>query len=223
VSSDTYVPRHRGAPSEPKLAKHAKRGIKKGFLFSGIAVAATGVTVTSGVALRAHPGSDTMAATLAGAPITAPVSQPAAEPTVDRERSISVSRSDDRRDEVDRTKALVLSQESGGQVTRTKELASGDPRDIARAMLAEYGWSQSQFGCLDSLFTRESNWSPTAANRYSGAYGIPQALPGTKMASAGADWRYNPETQIRWGLGYIQARYGSPCGAWGHSQSHGWY
>ena len=70
---------------------------------------------------------------------------------------------------------------------------------------------------------RESGWNPSAQNASSGAYGIPQSLPGSKMASAGADWATNPATQIKWGLGYIQDRYGSPCGAWGHSESYGWY
>jgi hypothetical protein len=210
-SNDTYVPKHRGAPVEPAV----KKGLKKGVIYSGIAVATTGVAVSSGIALTGT-APDAAAAALASASLN-----PSVTPTVDRERSVGVSRSD-RRTSVDATKVQVLSQESGGQLSRTEELASGDPRDIARAMLAEYGWSQSQFGCLDSLFTRESGWRTTAANP-SGAYGIPQALPGSKMASEGADWRYNPETQIRWGLGYIQARYGSPCGAWGHSQSHGWY
>ncbi|MCK0112279.1 lytic transglycosylase domain-containing protein [Ornithinimicrobium sp. F0845] len=100
---------------------------------------------------------------------------------------------------------------------------SGDPRSIARNMLGNYGWSQDQFGCLDSLWMRESGWSHTATNPSSGAYGIPQSLPASKMASAGADYRTNPATQIRWGLGYIQGRYGSPCAAWAHSQSVGWY
>jgi hypothetical protein len=90
-------------------------------------------------------------------------------------------------------------------------------------MLGEYGWGQEQFGCLDSLWTRESNWDHRAQNPSSGAFGIPQSLPGDKMASAGTDWRTNPLTQIEWGLGYIRDVYGSPCGAWGHSQSTGWY
>ncbi len=91
------------------------------------------------------------------------------------------------------------------------------------ALLGEFGFSSDQFGCLDSLYTRESNWNVYADNPSSSAYGIPQSLPGEKMASAGADWATNPVTQIRWGLGYIQDRYGSPCGAWGHSESVGWY
>ncbi len=100
---------------------------------------------------------------------------------------------------------------------------SGDPRSIARSMLGSYGWSSDQFGCLDSLWMRESGWNPNAENPSSGAYGIPQSLPGSKMATAGSDWRTNPATQIRWGLGYISGRYGTPCGAWAHSESHGWY
>jgi hypothetical protein len=95
-------------------------------------------------------------------------------------------------------------------------------RGIAYNMLASFGFSKSQFGCLDSLWTRESNWQYNAANA-SGAYGIPQALPGSKMASAGSDWQTNPATQIKWGLGYIKSIYGTPCGAWSHEEADGWY
>ncbi|MDO4888703.1 MAG: G5 domain-containing protein [Actinomycetaceae bacterium] len=101
--------------------------------------------------------------------------------------------------------------------------ASGDPKSIARSMLSSYGWGDGQYQCLVSLWEKESNWNYQATNKSSGAYGIPQSLPASKMASAGADWRTNPATQIRWGLGYIQGRYGSPCAAWSHSQSVGWY
>jgi Transglycosylase SLT domain len=100
---------------------------------------------------------------------------------------------------------------------------TGSPQQIAMAMLGSFGWPSGQFSCLDALWSRESGWNPQASNAGSGAYGIPQALPGNKMASAGADWQTNPATQIRWGLGYIQATYGSPCGAWGHEQGYGWY
>ena len=99
---------------------------------------------------------------------------------------------------------------------------SGSPQQIARAMLGSYGWSSSQFGCLQSLWNAESGWNVYASNP-SGAYGIPQALPGSKMASAGPDWQSNPATQIRWGLGYIKGLYGSPCGAWAHEEADGWY
>ena len=90
-------------------------------------------------------------------------------------------------------------------------------------MLAARGWGADQFGCLVSLWDRESGWNVYAQNPSSGAYGIPQALPGSKMGSAGGDWQTNAATQIAWGLGYIADRYGSPCGAWSHSESAGWY
>ena len=99
---------------------------------------------------------------------------------------------------------------------------SGSPKAIAQSMLSNYGWGQDQWGCLDQLWEHESGWSVTASNP-SGAYGIPQALPGSKMASAGPDWENNAATQIKWGLGYIQSRYGSPCGAWSNEESAGYY
>ena len=101
--------------------------------------------------------------------------------------------------------------------------ARKDPRGAARALLADFGFADSQFSCLNLLWTRESKWLYTATNAYSGAYGIPQSLPASKMASAGADYRTNPVTQIKWGLGYIKQVYGTPCNAWAHSQSTGWY
>ncbi|WP_442576676.1 lytic transglycosylase domain-containing protein [Microbacterium sp. F51-2R] len=94
---------------------------------------------------------------------------------------------------------------------------------FAHSQFAGRGWGDDQFGCLVSLWNKESGWNYQAYNRGSGAYGIPQALPGSKMGSAGADWQTNAATQVLWGLGYIQGRYGTPCGAWGHSQSTGWY
>jgi len=90
-------------------------------------------------------------------------------------------------------------------------------------MVLRQGWSESQWGCLNTLWTRESGWNTYATNSSSGAYGIPQALPGYKMASAGSDWRSNPITQIRWGIGYIASKYGSPCNALSHSNSYGYY
>ena len=100
---------------------------------------------------------------------------------------------------------------------------SGSPEQIAEQMLGQFGWSSSQFSCLQPLWEHESGWSVTAENPTSGAYGIPQSLPAAQMASAGADWQTNAATQIRWGLTYIQGRYGSPCGAWAHEESDNWY
>ena len=101
--------------------------------------------------------------------------------------------------------------------------ASGSPQQIAEAMLGSFGWSSSQFSCLYPLWEHESGWSVTAENPGTGAYGIPQAMPGAKMASAGPDWQTDAATQIRWGLEYIKGTYGSPCAAWGHEQATGWY
>jgi hypothetical protein len=113
---------------------------------------------------------------------------------------------------------------SGRHAARTAAASqpAGSPQQIAMAMLSSFGWSSGQFSCLDPLWSRESGWNVTAANP-DGAYGIPQALPGSKMASAGPDWQTNAATQIRWGLGYIKGLYGSPCGAWSHEQATGWY
>jgi hypothetical protein len=105
----------------------------------------------------------------------------------------------------------------------TTSVPSGSPQQIAQALLASFGWPASQFSCLDPLWAHESGWSVTAYNAGSGAYGIPQALPGSRMASAGPAWQTNAATQIRWGLEYIKGTYGSPCGAWDHEQATGWY
>jgi Transglycosylase SLT domain len=98
----------------------------------------------------------------------------------------------------------------------------GSAKAIAKQLLDAKGWGSDQYNCLVALWDRESGWNVYAANP-SGAYGIPQAKPGNKMASAGPNWQSNPRTQIVWGLGYIQGRYSTPCGAWAHSQSSGWY
>jgi hypothetical protein len=100
---------------------------------------------------------------------------------------------------------------------------AGSVKEIGQQMAAARGWTGQEWTCLEMLWERESGWNHQAANPSSGAYGIPQALPGSKMGSAGSDWATNPATQIKWGLGYIADRYGTPCGAWGHSESVGWY
>ena len=145
--------------------------------------------------------------------------------------------------EQDRQKAVVAAKaaaaarrEAAAKVARAKARqalaakkqalvanAQKDPRAAARALLGDYGFDDGQWSCLDNLWNGESGWRFTAENSSSGAYGIPQSLPGSKMGSVGADWRTNPATQIRWGLGYIAASYGGPCAAWRHSQSHNWY
>jgi hypothetical protein len=118
-------------------------------------------------------------------------------------------------------KAAAQRAQSARQAAATTP--SGSPQQIAERMLSQFGWSSSQFSCLQPLWEHESGWSVTAENPTSGAYGIPQSLPGAQMASAGADWQSNAATQIRWGLTYIHGRYGSPCGAWAHEESDNWY
>lgn len=93
----------------------------------------------------------------------------------------------------------------------------------ALSILGDYGWSAAEMTALNTLWEKESNWKTTATNASSGAYGIVQSLPAGKMASAGADWQTNYQTQIKWGLNYIDDRYGTPCSAWSHSRSHNWY
>ncbi|WP_350349677.1 lytic transglycosylase domain-containing protein [Agromyces sp. G08B096] len=99
----------------------------------------------------------------------------------------------------------------------------GSAQAYAAGAVAARGWPSSEFDCLYALWAKESGWRVNAYNASSGAYGIPQALPGSKMATAGADWETNAATQIEWGLGYVSGRYGTPCGAWAHSQDVGWY
>ena len=107
-----------------------------------------------------------------------------------------------------------------------EQAAAPDPgtaKAYAFDLLQKGGFGTDQYSCLVKLWERESNWRVNAYNKSSGAYGIPQALPGTKMSTEGGDWMTNPETQVRWGVNYIKARYGTPCGALAHSNKKGWY
>jgi membrane-bound lytic murein transglycosylase MltF len=94
---------------------------------------------------------------------------------------------------------------------------------LGKQMAAERGWTGHEWQALAQLWDQESGWNPRAQNPHSGAYGIPQALPGSKMRSAGSDWRTNPRTQIEWGLNYIAGRYGSPAAALNHYNKNNWY
>lgn len=115
-----------------------------------------------------------------------------------------------------------LAAEQAERERASRAARERDPRAVARALLAELGQAD-QFSCLEQLWVRESNWDHTATNPSSGAYGIPQALPASKLATAGADWRTNPATQVRWGVDYITDSYGSPCAAWRFWQNNNWY
>ncbi|HKS99663.1 MAG TPA: lytic transglycosylase domain-containing protein [Rugosimonospora sp.] len=131
--------------------------------------------------------------------------------------------------------AARAQQAASRSQTRTATVPNSPPVPISKpctsysgnqatgcSLLASFGFGLDQMGCLVNLWNRESNWRTNASNP-SGAYGIPQAKPGSKMATYGGDWRTNAATQIRWGLNYIKGRYSNPCGAWAHSQATGWY
>lgn len=226
-----HVAKHRGAPVRPDLVEKPRKAIGGTLVFASLAVAATGATVVGGL-LTASPGTLSATAidsaidsTGAGESASAvlPGAGAAELSAATTEREPELSRSSDRRDVADPLKTAALAEPEGLAKTGSEDMSDADPRTIAMALLSEFGFSSDQFGCLDSLWTRESGWNVYADNPTSSAYGIPQSLPGEKMASVGADWATNPVTQIRWGLGYIRDRYGSPCGAWAHSESSGFY
>lgn len=228
-ASEPYVPKHRQAPRRP-LAEARQKAVRSTVLLSTIAVAGTGAAVAGGVAAGAPvdgPGADSApvaADAVVGDDIQYGAAPEGAEADVDRGRTVSRSAGDRREDVGTRKQELLRSSTTQGNGQSAEEdIADEDPKTIASAMLSDFGWSGSEMSCLDSLWSKESGWQVNADNPTSSAYGIPQALPGSKMASAGADWATNPATQIEWGLGYIEDRYGSPCAAWGHSQANNWY
>jgi hypothetical protein len=219
----TYVPKHRLVPEPSLLSAAPRKAVRTTVLFSSVAVAATGVAVSGGL-LNAPQGLSSAASTAQpqGRPAAAEVAPLTKKELAERSTDV-VSRSADRRRAADPVKAAALRPSAAPAMARTEALTPSDPRDIARALLPQFGFSADQFSCLDALYNGESGWRVDADNPTSSAYGIPQALPGEKMASAGADWATNPETQIRWGLGYIRDSYGSPCGANDFKLGHGWY
>jgi hypothetical protein len=229
------VPKHRAVPA-PELpaafagprhlgdrrARSSRRGVRTSFALSGVAMAATGVAVAAGV-VHAPRGAVPLADSLSPMAASGPATSGANLSAGTAQRAAPVSRSFDRRASRDPAKQAALGLTSGPAVSGQQSLSAQDPQAIADALLSSYGWSSSEMSCLVPLWMGESGWRVSAENTSSGAYGIPQSLPGSKMATVSADWRTNPVTQIKWGLGYIQERYGSPCGAWGFKQGHGWY
>ncbi len=238
VTPEQYAPKHRAAPAPTQplalagprhvgeRARPARKALRTTLTFGGLAVAATGVAVAAGV-VHTHGSPVHLADTLVPVAVTAhqaPQTTDQAPSAADlTRRSVVVSRSSDRRESSDPAKAAALGLTTGPAVGGEENLSAQDPQNIAEALLPSYGWSSSEMSCLVPLWAGESGWRVNAENSSSGAYGIPQALPGSKMASTGGDWRTNAVTQIQWGLGYIQERYGSPCGAWGFKQGNGWY
>lgn len=123
----------------------------------------------------------------------------------------------------EKAKAAQKKAEAEEKAAAALEAARANPRGVAQQMVADRGWDASQFSCLDALWSGESGWNYKATNPSSGAYGIPQSLPASKMAAAGDDWESNPTTQITWGLDYIKAAYGTPCSAQSFKSGNGFY
>jgi hypothetical protein len=242
----------RSAPTVPLPARLFGRG-KAGaarLLVLALVVGAEGVAVTTMAGqARTAPADPSTAAfangtyqVISGQPKAAPAAALVGDPadqqaaTDAANAALALAEAQDESSKAKVTAALQQAKAAADRVkaaadrrARAMRNAQRDPRSVGRIMAAERGWGASQFSCLNLLWNRESQWNYRASNPSSSAYGIPQALaapggaPGSKMASAGADWRTNPVTQIKWGLDYIADRYGTPCGAWGHSESAGWY
>jgi hypothetical protein len=241
-SHQQYVPKHRAAavPAAPaglsgprhvgQKRRTARKALRGTVTMTGLAAAATGVAVANGV-IQSPGAAVPFADSVSPVATTSDARDAAGAPATDvQHRSAVISRSaartappTDRRTAKDPAKAAALGLTSSPAVGGEENLSAQDPQAIAQALLPKFGFDSSQMSCLVPLWMGESGWRWNAENASSGAYGIPQALPGGKMATAGADWRTNPATQIEWGLGYIRDSYGSPCGAWSFKQGHGWY
>jgi len=200
---DHYTPKHRIASAEPAF----NRRLRTSVLCSGMAVVATGVVVSAGALVKDDAPNDSAASAIEAAVADQQGKSLSPEQIRERESEFAgeTSRSD-RRTSLDSAKSDQLDE---------------DPREIARAMLPDFGFSSSEFSCLDALYVSESDWEVDADNPTSSAYGIPQAL--TEMYHLPADYRTNPRSQIRWGLGYIRESYGTPCSAWEFKQANDFY
>jgi hypothetical protein len=219
---EKYVPKHRDVPPKHRAEppQRFRSGAKKAVVIPGIAVLATGLAVGVGVAASNGSANGSLVHLAAGKTLTGAAAQ---DLLASRQEAVSRSSDDRVSTAASPLKTAELSTASGVAVTRSVDLTNADPQALTRALMPEYGMASSDFECINEIWTQESNWNVHANNPSSSAYGIPQALPGSKMSSAGPDWQNNAETQIRWGLSYIEKRYGSPCAAWSFKRAHGWY
>ena len=229
-SSPSQAGKHRAS----KARRAPKAALKTSLTLSSMAVVATGFAVGSGALSLERRRRARLAADQRGRPRcgrrrhrrvparpTGASEQAEADvAAAESDRSQTPVTRSDSRAKADPLKKDTLSLGAGNTMSRTEDLSDEDPRVIARALLVELRLERGPVRLPRlALDPRVATGTRSADNPNSSAYGIPQALPGSKMASAGADWATNPVTQIKWGLGYIQDRYGSPCSAWGHSQS----
>ncbi|MEV5000257.1 transglycosylase SLT domain-containing protein [Nocardioides sp. LML1-1-1.1] len=166
-----------------------------------------------------------------GSPSARQTASPTASPTATpSDRATELSRSSGARADVPDAQIMAQLARRAERIAKNlppvrvpADVDRGSNRALGYQLMIEFGFPEDQWPYLDALWHRESGWNHLAENASSGAYGIPQSLPGTKMAVVGSDWRTNPETQINWGLAYIGARYGTPQKAWAHSEQVGWY
>jgi hypothetical protein len=240
-----YTPRHAPRHAAPRRqgASHAaaRTPLGRPVLASGVAAA---VLCTGGVAAAMSGGTasaDTLTFAVDGVTNSTSTEQSKTEQAdavrvandrsaTNTQRSVAAARSAQR----EKVKAAALAkarkaaaEKAAAAAERKRVIANAqqDPKAAARVLMPEYGFSQSQWPCLERLWIGESGWNYRAENASSGAYGIPQSLPGSKMATVAGDWRSNPVTQIKWGLDYIKRSYGTPCNAldqWNARSPH-WY
>ncbi|CAL9569065.1 hypothetical protein SUDANB176_04801 [Streptomyces sp. enrichment culture] len=166
---------------------------------------------TMAIAADASAKKDAEEAARKAAAETAIAKKKAAEKAAEAEREAK------EREEAE-AKAARSATRDASQIAVQSSYTIAEVQSIARQMVPA-----DQFQCFSNIVDHESSWNYRATNPSSGAYGLVQALPGSKMASAGADWQTNPATQIKWGLNYMNDRYGSPCGAWSFWQANHWY
>ncbi|MFC5751992.1 lytic transglycosylase domain-containing protein [Actinomadura rugatobispora] len=227
-----------GGPAPgPRPPRGGRRSGGKGKGMKIVAMAAGAAVVVGGGAVAALAltggGGDDGKATVSASPQADAAKPPPVDPYVEQQqrRKLAYERATRAARQSPGKKPALMPKgepiptkkpetETGGVPSLGSPVPKGVAQAYAKSIMDDPG---TQFGCLQKLWDKESNWNYRAANPSSGAYGIPQALPGSKMSSAGADWKTNYKTQIRWGLGYIDDRYGTPCKAWSHSQSVGWY
>jgi hypothetical protein len=239
-----YTPRHaprHAAPRSGGLKRATRTALGRPVLATGVAAAVLSGGAAATTVSTDSASADTLTFAVDGLTSSTSTEQSKTEQEdairVAADRSASNaqrSAAAARNAEVEKARAAVLAKQrkaAAEQAARSAERkriianAQDDPKAVARILLPEYGFSQGQWPCLDQLWIGESDWRWFVANPSSGAYGIPQSLPGSKMAAEGADWRTNPVTQIRWGLDYIRKSYGTPCNAldmW-NSRSPHWY
>ncbi len=192
-------------------------------LCAAVALLATACGTTSTPAAEPAPGPSSSAPAPAGSPTPSPRAAPSDRPT-------EVSRSSGARADVPDLQIMAQLARRAERIAQNlppvqvpTDVDPGSNRALGYRLMIEFGLPEDQWPYLDALWHRESGWNHLADNPTSSAYGIPQSLPGSKMAVVGSDWRTNPETQIRWGLAYIGARYGNAQKAWAHSERVGWY